>query len=104
MGWEYDPEEGEEEDFTLEGVEEVFERGIGRREQPPFRKPQKGKGLFCSLEIKFEEAIRGTVKELRAEREISCPDCSGKGVAPASPQKVCDECGGAGQGQIGLAP
>ena len=104
IGWEYDPEEGEEEDFTLEGFEDVFERGIGRREQAPFRKPQKGKGLFFSLEIKFEEAIRGTVKEVRAEREISCSDCSGKGVDPASPQKVCDECGGAGQVQIGLPP
>lgn len=104
IGWEYDPEEGEEEDFNLEGFEDVFERGIGRGEQAPFRKPQKGKDLFRSLEIKFEETIRGTVKEVRAEREISCPDCSGKGVDPASPQKVCDECGGAGQVQIGLPP
>ena len=104
IGWEYDSEEGEEEDFNLEGFEDVFERGIGRGEQAPFRKPQKGKTLFCSLEIKFEEAIRGTQKEIRTEREISCPECSGKGVDPASPQKLCDECGGAGQVQIGLPP
>jgi molecular chaperone DnaJ len=104
MGWEYDSEEEEEEDFTLEGFEDVFERGIGRGEQALFRKPQKGKVLFCSLEIEFAEAIRGTVKEVQADREISCPDCSGKGVDPASPQKVCDECGGAGQVQIGLPP
>jgi molecular chaperone DnaJ len=104
IGWEYDPEEGEEEDFGLEGFEDVFERGIGRGQQAPFRKPQKGKGLFFSLELKFEEAVRGTVKEILAEREISCPECAGKGVDPASPQKVCDECGGAGQVQIGLPP
>jgi len=104
IGWEYDAEEGEEEDFNLEGFEDVFERGIGRGEQAPFRKPHKGKGLFYSLEIEFEEAIRGTVKEIRVEREVPCPECSGRGVDPASPQKVCDECGGAGQVQIGLPP
>lgn len=102
--WEYEPEEEEEEDFTLEGFEDVFEGGIGRGEQAAFRKPQKGPDLFCTLQIKSEEALQGTEKEVQVQREISCPDCSGKRVDPAGPQKVCDECGGAGQVQIGLPP
>jgi molecular chaperone DnaJ len=104
LGWEYDPEEGEEADFNLEGFEDVFERRIGPGVQRAVRIPQKGVDLCCTLEIKFEEAIHGTVKEVQTQREISCPECSGKGVDPTGPQKVCEECGGAGQVQIGLPP
>lgn len=104
LDWEYDPEEEDEKDLNFEGFEDVFEKYFGAEEQAALRKPQKGKDLFSTVEIKFEEAIRGTVKEVQVLREISCPRCLGKGVDPTGSQKVCDECGGAGQVQVGLPP
>jgi molecular chaperone DnaJ len=102
--WEYDSEEAEEKDLNFEGFEDVFERLFRGQEQAASRKPQKGKDLFSSVEIKFEEVIQGTVKEVQVLREISCSRCLGKGVDPTGSQKLCDECGGAGQVQVGLPP
>jgi molecular chaperone DnaJ len=102
--WEYDLEEGEEKDLSFEGFEDIFERYFGAEEQAALRKPQKGKDLYSIVEIRFEEAIQGTVKEVQVLRDISCSRCSGKRVDLTGPQKVCDVCGGAGQVQVGLPP
>lgn len=104
LGWEYDPEEEDEKDLNFEGFEDVFEKYFGAEEQAALRKPQKGKDLYSTVGIKFAEAIQGTVKEVQVLREISCSRCLGKGVDPAGSQKICDECGGAGQVQVGLPP
>jgi len=101
--WDYDPED-EEEDVNFEGFEDVFEGSFREGDRAVSRNPQKGKDLPCTVEIKFEEAIRGAVVEVQVMRETPCPSCSGKGVDPTGPQKVCDQCGGAGQVQIGLPP
>jgi molecular chaperone DnaJ len=77
LEWEYDSEEGEEKDLNFEGFEDVFEKYFGVEEQAALRKPQKGKDLYSTLEIKFEEAIQGTVKEVQVLREISCSHCLG---------------------------
>ncbi len=101
--WDYDPED-EEEDVNFEGFEDVFERSSGESGRGVSRNPLKGKDLQCTVEIKFEEAIRGAVIEVQVKRETPCPSCSGKRVDPTGPQKVCAQCGGAGQVQVGLPP
>ena len=104
--WEYGFEEGneEEEEFVLEGFEDVFKRYFGGGEQMASPKPQKGKNLHCTVKLKFKEAIQGAVAKVKVLREIPCPRCSGNGMNPESPRKICEECGGGRLIQIGLPP
>jgi molecular chaperone DnaJ len=102
--WEYDLEEGEEKESNFEGFEDIFESYFGSEEQAALRQPQRGKDLYSTVEIRLEEAVAGTLKEVQVFRDISCFRCLGKGVDLTGPQKVCDECGGAGQVQVGLPP
>lgn len=101
--WEYGPEEGEKEKPDFTGFEDIFGRSFisseGRASQP-----QKGRDLHCTVEIGLGKTIQGLVQEVQVQRENPCPGCGGRGVDPAGLKKVCDECGGAGQVQIGLAP
>jgi len=104
LAWDYDPEEEEEEDLHFEGFEDALGQYLGTAELAVIPKPQRGKDVRCTLEVSFEEAIKGKVKEIEVEREIPCVLCSGSGIDPAGPRKTCERCGGAGQVQIGLPP
>ncbi len=104
LEWDYDPEEEEEEGLHLEGFEDALGKYLGTGEFASIPQPQKGHDVHCTLEITFEEALRGETKEIEVGREIPCSSCSATGVDPAGPWKICDRCGGAGQVQIGLPP
>jgi molecular chaperone DnaJ len=104
LAWDYDPEEEEEEELHFEGFEDALGQYLGTGELARILKSQKGKDVHCTLEISFEEAMRGKIKEIEVGREIPCSSCSGTGVDPAGPRKICERCGGAGQVQIGLPP
>jgi molecular chaperone DnaJ len=103
--WDYDNAEAEdEEDLSFEGFEDVVSR-------PAYDDPGavplsvlRGRDVRCFVTIKFREAISGTLKQVQIAKEISCAACSGRGCNPEGVQKVCLECGGAGQIQIGLPP
>ena len=104
LAWDYDLEEEEEEELHFEGFEDALGKYLGTAELAGIHKPQKGKDVHCTLEISFEEAMRGKTKEIEVRREIPCSPCSATGLDPAGPRKICDRCGGAGQVQIGLPP
>lgn len=102
--WDYDLEEEEEEHFYFEGFEDVLGKYLGTAGLSVIQQPQKGRDVHCTLEITFEEAMGGRIKEIQVGREIPCSSCSGTGIDPAGGRKVCNPCGGAGQVQIGLPP
>lgn len=58
---------------------------------------QHGSDLRYDLEISLEEAAKGTEKEIRYRRPVSCKKCSGSGAEPGSRKVTCPTCGGAGQ-------
>ncbi len=58
---------------------------------------QHGSDLRYDLEISLEEAAKGTEKEIRYRRPVSCKKCSGSGAEPGSSKVTCATCGGAGQ-------
>jgi len=101
--WEDDLEE-EEEGFGLEGFEDTLGRYFRAGEEAAARRQQRGRDLQGNVEIELEEAVRGTVVEVSVCREVPCSRCEGKKADPESSQKVCLECGGAGQVQVGLLP
>jgi molecular chaperone DnaJ len=103
--WDYDTAGTEdEEDLSFEGFEDVVSR---QAYDDPGAVPLsvlRGRDVRCPLTIKLKEAISGTLKQVQITKETSCAACSGRGCNPEGVQKVCPECGGAGQLQIGLPP
>ncbi len=58
--------------------------------------PENGSDLRFDLVISFEEAAKGTEKEIEIERLEVCQVCSGTGAADGSQTVTCPTCGGSG--------
>jgi molecular chaperone DnaJ len=58
--------------------------------------PENGSDLRFDLVISFEEAAKGTEKEIEIERLELCEQCQGSGAAPGSQVATCPTCGGTG--------
>ena len=56
-----------------------------------------GSDLRYDLEISLEEAAKGTEKEIKYRRPISCKKCAGSGAEPGSKKVTCSTCRGTGQ-------
>jgi molecular chaperone DnaJ len=71
--------------------------GIGRGDKGDIKR---------DLEITFEEAAFGCVKEMRYERVVTCVDCRGSGAAAGTIPEQCGACNGRGRVrfQQGLLP
>ncbi len=57
----------------------------------------RGNDLRYDLEISFEEAARGTEKEIAFSKLDTCDDCHGQGGAEGSKTETCSTCHGRGQ-------
>lgn len=81
------------------GFEDIFDSffggGGGSRNVDPTA-PRQGQDLQYSLNIKFEEAIFGTEKEIKYNREDTCHTCHGNGAKPGTSPEVCHKCHGSG--------
>ncbi|MCB1149134.1 MAG: molecular chaperone DnaJ [Chlamydiia bacterium] len=58
---------------------------------------RQGVSKRVNLTISFEEAAKGTDKELVITNNVACTTCKGKGAASSSDIKTCGRCGGQGQ-------
>lgn len=70
---------------------------FGQRGRPEARGPSRGSDLHYTLEIDFEDAIRGRATEVTIQRHSRCDTCRGSGARPGSPLDTCPECGGSGR-------
>ncbi len=59
--------------------------------------PTAGSDLRYDLRISFEEAVKGTEKEIEFPVYGTCETCHGNGAAPGTEPVVCDNCGGRGE-------
>lgn len=59
--------------------------------------PARGNDIEASIQIKFEEAVFGTEKELEIGKSDKCDNCDGKGAEPGSSIKTCTACSGSGE-------
>ena len=59
--------------------------------------PTAGSDLRYDLRITFEEAVRGTEKEIEFPVYGRCETCSGSGAKPGTQPVPCDNCGGRGE-------
>ncbi len=72
---------------------DIFGFGGGARNS---NAPRKGDNIRASVNVKFEEAAFGTVKEIFIGRVEQCGDCKGTGCQEGTTPETCKECGGSG--------
>lgn len=63
-----------------------------------------GEDIHQVLDLSFEEALRGVVRECHYRREGACPECHGRRWAPGSPTETCLACRGRGVVEVPHGP
>ena len=61
----------------------------------------KGEDLHYSLDINFEDAVKGVSTEITLQKRLACSVCQGSGAKPGSLLETCPECGGSGRHAMG---
>lgn len=69
-------------------------RGGGARQQNMAR---QGDDMRLDVTVSFEEAAKGTTREVPLTRGEACPDCGGSGAKSGTGRVTCSQCGGRGQ-------
>ncbi len=79
----------------FENLSDVFEQFFGGGRGGRRRRPQarKGQDHEISVEISFEEAVRGTTLSLPLQRQVQCSACGGSGNSGG---RTCSTCKGSG--------
>ncbi|MGT2785096.1 molecular chaperone DnaJ [Streptococcus merionis] len=78
------------------GFEDIFSSFFGGGGSRNPNAPRQGDDLQYRVNLKFEEAIFGTEKEVKYNREASCRTCHGSGAKPGTSPVTCGRCHGAG--------
>ena len=89
-------------DFSTIDLSDIFEdffgfgtSGGGRRKAR--NTPRRGPDLNYSVQLTFEEAVRGVEKEVEITRDELCTTCRGSGAEPGTTPTRCSTCGGRGE-------
>ncbi|MFQ5838125.1 MAG: molecular chaperone DnaJ [Thermoplasmata archaeon] len=72
--------------------EEFFRHAGGDR----YRGAAKGRDLRVDITVKLEDVARGSKREVKVPRKVSCEECSGTG-AQGGVMTTCSRCNGTGQ-------
>lgn len=77
--------------FGDAGFGDIFGRRGGGRAR------SRGDDVRCDVSLDLMEAARGTKKQIRFNRHVKCPTCTGSGAKPGTSPETCEYCGGVGQ-------
>jgi len=72
---------------------DIFGGGRGRGGSRAYR----GDDLQYNLELKLEDAVRGTSVDIRIPTHVGCDECGGSGAKKGTTPATCPTCGGVGQ-------
>ncbi len=78
------------------GFDDIFSQLFGGGAR---RGPQRGSDLSVRVQMRLEDTVRDTTREVEIPRDEACPVCAGSGAAPGTSPRTCPQCGGAGQVQ-----
>ncbi|HEY8108804.1 MAG TPA: molecular chaperone DnaJ [Patescibacteria group bacterium] len=98
----FNPNDFNAQGFDFGNLGDIFEQmftggfGGGTRQ----RGPSRGSDLQMTVTIGFDEAVKGTTKELTIDRRTTCETCGGTGAAKGAKIVTCERCGGQGQVQV----
>ncbi len=81
------------------GIGDIFSDIFGGR-QGSTTAPQRGQDLHYSIDLDFEDAIRGLSTEITLQKHAHCESCQGSGSAAGSTPQSCPDCGGSGRRQM----
>ncbi len=76
------------------GFDDLFGFETEREEEETM---QRGADITYRLDLTFEEAAKGTEKEIEIKHVKKCSHCNGTGVEPGYGYVTCDKCGGTGR-------
>ena len=71
--------------------DDFFGMGGGRQ------RTNRGEDLRVRIQLTLEEIANGVEKTIKVNRQVTCKDCDGTGMAAGSSRKTCHQCRGAGQ-------
>lgn len=83
------------------GFEDIFGSffgGGGRSSNP--NAPRQGNDLQYTLDLSFEDAVFGTAKTIKFNREDKCGTCDGSGAKAGTHPETCSKCHGQGSIQV----
>ncbi len=70
-----------------------FGMGGGRRRNAP----RRGADLSYTVQMDFDEVVKGAEKEIEITRDEDCSRCKGTGAEPGTSRTRCETCGGRGE-------
>jgi len=59
--------------------------------------PHNGRNLALEVSLTLEKAVFGVEKEIRLNRNETCPTCNGSKLRPGTKKAICSNCNGNGQ-------
>lgn len=59
--------------------------------------PMRGQSIRASVNISFEEAIKGCTREIKINYKDACSECNGSGAKKGTSPTTCPKCNGRGQ-------
>ena len=74
----------------------VFGRGGGRGGTRTRPQGQRGGDVEATVNVSFEDSLRGMETRVPVEITTSCRECGGTGARPGTAPKICPDCNGRG--------
>jgi molecular chaperone DnaJ len=95
--------QGEEYDFDLGNMGDIFEEFFNQGQQSSRQKSKKdlrkGRDIQVDIEIPLEQVLEESTKTITLEKQVTCHRCQGTGGEVGSKIKECFSCRGTGQVQ-----
>jgi molecular chaperone DnaJ len=78
----------------------LFGGAAARPGAGPEGREEQGEDLNYTMQVGFEDAIRGLQTRIRVNRLAECDRCGGRGFVSGTGQAVCPTCGGSGRSNM----
>lgn len=75
---------------------DIFGSGAAAGTRSQRNTATRGKNITISVNLKFNDALKGVTTRVAVPVEEVCGDCRGTGAAPGTMPRTCPECGGLG--------
>ena len=82
------------------GFDDIFSTIFGGAAGARSNGPMRGEDIQRQVELTFEEAAKGCVKEINVQRDEVCSNCRGSGAKPGTNVDTCPTCHGTGQERV----
>jgi molecular chaperone DnaJ len=74
----------------------IFNRGGGSQQARRGPQPQRGADLEATVNLSFDDSLKGVETKIPVEVTAACRECKGSGAEPGTTPVICPECNGRG--------